>query len=373
MKLRRMVKSIFFIVLLFTFSAFSEECYPIKSLRSIYDSDNLPLNAPKVVVGVIGSGVDYNHPGLAKFLSIRTKFEKNLQKLEDLPKNKNLNACEHQRLQENSGIGFPRWMDQALGSPWPMDQIFKNGVLQPYLEHETRVTSRIIKGRSDIAVHFVRRMYGNQQDIFDVADVIKNFSSRGVKIINVSFGSDCGVLPSEEHAWSQIFKKYPQIIFVIAAGNSGRNLDYFDYCPAKFSRDNANVISVTSVTSDGVISVNVDPESGRNILTNYGATVDLSMRADNLPVLAAHHYEYNVGNLWINHSTGWTSHAAAEVTRVIGHAMADGYSINAQTVKEQLIGTSRKSRFLQGFVRSGGQVDEDAFRATLTRPPQRPY
>ena len=372
MKLRRMLKFAFFI-LLFTFSALSEDCYPIKSLRSIYDSDDLQLNAPKAVVGVIGSGVDYNHPGLAKFLSIRSELEKKLQKCEVLPEIKNLNACEYQLLQQNNGAGFPGWMDQALGSPWPMDQVFKDGVLLPYLDHETRVTSRIIKGRTDIAIHFVRRMYGNQQDIFNVDEVMKNFSLRGVKIVNMSFGSDCGVLPSEEQAWSQIFKKYPRIIFVIAAGNSGRNLDYFDYCPAKFSRDNANVISVTSVTSDGVISVNVDPDSGRNILTNYGASVDLAMRADNLPVLAAHHYEDNVGNQWINHSTGWTSHAAAEVTRVISHAMADGYYINAKNVKQQLIFTSRKSRFLQDFVKSGGQVDEDAFRATLSRPPQRPY
>lgn len=365
------VKLIYFTILLSALSAFAEDCYPIKSLRAIYGA--YVFDSPNTVVGVIGSGVDYNHPGLAKFLSIRSELEKRLQKLEAQPEAKSLNACEYQLFQANNGVGFPRWMDQALGSPWPMDQVIKDGILQPNLDHETRVTSRIIHGRDDIAIHFVRRMYGNQQDIFNVSEVLKNFSARGVKIVNMSFGSDCGILPLEEHAWSQIFKRYPRIIFVIAAGNSGRNLDYFDYCPAKFSRENANVISVTSVTSDGVISVNIDPESGRNILTNYGAAVDLAMRADNLPVLAAYHYDDNVGNQWINHSTGWTSHAAAEVSRVIAHAFADGYNVDAQTVKEQLIKTSRKSRFLKDFVKSGGQVDEDAFRATLTRPPQRPY
>jgi hypothetical protein len=101
--------------------------------------------------------------------------------------------------------------------------------------------------------------------------------------------------------------------------------------------------------------------------------VDLAIRADNLPVLAAHDYDANVGNLWINHSTGWTSHAAAEVTRVIAHAMADGYSIDAEVVKEQLIKTSRKSRYLREFVRSGGSVDEVEFRASFNRPPQKPY
>lgn len=360
----------FFIVLLLATSAFSEDCYPIKSLQSIYSSTtDLELKTPRAVVGVIGSGVDYNHPGLAKFLAIRSELEQRLQQLEAQPQAKTLNSCEYQLLQSERGVGFPRWMDQALASPWPMDEVIQDGVLQPHLDHETRVTSRIIQGRDDIAVHFVRRMYGNQQDIFNVSTVLENFSLRGVKIVNMSFGSDCGVLPMEEHAWSQIFKRYPQIIFVISAGNSGRNLDYHDYCPAKYSRENANVISVTSVTSDGVISVNYDPDSGKNILTNYGATVDLAIRADNLPVLAAHHYDENVGNPWINHSIGWTSHAAAEVTRVITHALADGYSIDPQLVKEQLIKTSRKSRFLKDFVKSGGQVDEAAFRALIEQRP----
>jgi hypothetical protein len=262
-------------------------------------------------------------------------------------------------------------MDQALGSPWPMDQVIKDGVVQPQLEHETRVTSRIVHGRNDIAVHFVRRMYGDQQDIFNVAEVIENFSARGVKVVNMSFGSNCGVLPLEERAWSQIFKQYPKIIFVIAAGNSGRNLDYFDYCPAKFSRENANVISVTSATQDGVISVNYDPEAGSDVLMNYGISVDVAIRSDNLSVLVP--YQYDKESLWTNHSTGWTSHAAAEVTRVIAQAMADGYPVDSQTVKAKLINTSRKSRYLREFVTGGGIVDEVEFRASFTRPSQRNY
>jgi subtilisin family serine protease len=252
-----------------------------------------------------------------------------------------------------------------------MDQVIKDGVVQPHLEHETRVASRIVHGRNDIAVHFVRRMYGNQQDVFNVAKVIENFSARGVKIVNMSFGSDCGVLPLEERAWSQIFKKYSQIIFVVAAGNSGRNLDHFDYCPAKYSRDNDNVISVTSATQDGVISVNYDPEAGSDVLMNYGISVDVAIRADNLSVLVP--LQYDEDSLWINHSTGWTSHAAAEVTRVIAHAMADGYPVDPRRVKAQLINTSRKSRYLREFVTSGGIVDEVEFRASLARPSQKNY
>ena len=282
-----------------------------------------------------------------------------------------MDSCEYLLLQKNLDVGFPIWMDQALASPWPMDQVIKDGVVQPHLEHETRVASRIVHARNDIAVHFVRRMYGNRQDIFNVAEVIKNFSSRGVKVVNMSFGSDCGVLPKEEGAWSKIFKQYPHIIFVIAAGNSGRNLDYFDYCPAKFSRENTNVISVTSATQDGVISVNYDPEAGSDVLMNYGMSVDIAIRADNLSVLVPLKYEED--SLWINHNTGWTSHAAAEVTRVIAHAIADGYPVDPRTVKARLINSSRKSRYLREFVNSGGTVDEVEFRANLVRPSQKNY
>ena len=98
---------------------------------------------------------------------------------------------------------------------------------------------------------------------------------------------------------------------------------------------------------------------------NYGVSVDLAIRADALNVLAP--LQYDGSNFqWINHATGWTSHAAAEVSRVIVHAMADGYRVSPQTVKEQLVRTSRKNRYLKDFVKSSGVVDENAFRASFT-------
>lgn len=337
-----------------------EDCYPVKSLKAIYGS--APELSFKVTVGVIGSGIDYNHPGLAKYLTIRNTFEEELQSLE-AANNTVVDPCLFQRLQKQLGLGFPRWMDQVFQSPWPMDQVYQDGVLLAHKEHETRVASRIVEGREDVALHFVRRMYGSQQDHFDVNQVIDRFSALGVKIVNMSFGSECGVLPREELAWAQIFKKYPQMIFVVSAGNAGRNLDSYDYCPARFSRENPNVISVTSATSDGALSVNYDPDLGREILMNYGISVDVAIRADSLNVLVPHQYE----QAWTSHAIGWTSHAAAEVTRVLAHAMADGYEVDAQTIKQKLIETSRQSRHLREFVKSGGLVDEVNLRKNLNR------
>jgi hypothetical protein len=251
-------------------------------------------------------------------------------------------------------------MDQALKSFWPTDQIFKDGELIPHQHHETRIASRMIYGREDIALHFARRMFGSKKDIFNAAVVIKNFSDLGVQVVNMSFGSSCGALPDEEKMWSKLFKKYSQMIFVISAGNSGQNLDYVEYCPAKFSRENANVISVTSITPDGELSVHFDSQ-GQEVLMNYGRSVDLGIRADNLSVLAPYQHDEE----WVPLPVGWTSHAAAEVSRIIAHAIADGYPVHPQTVKEHLIKTSHPSRHLDGFIKSSGEVNEAAFRASL--------
>ncbi len=346
--------------------AYAETCYPLKSLKSLYGVDNVPV--AKAIVGVIGSGIDYNHPGMARFLAVRAELESKLQKIEKISNVESLTPCEYQKIQQERNVGFPLWMDQAFKTPWPMDQVFQNGILKPNLNHETRVASRIMYGRDDVAVHFVRRMFGSDRDIFNAAQVIENFANHGVQVVNMSFGSDCGVLPREEQSWSLLFKLYPQLIFVVSAGNSGRNLNYFEYCPAKFSRDNPNVISVTSVTSDGNISVNYDPEAGRDVLVNYGTSVDVAIRADGLSVLVPYTYYDDNDSQWIRQTTGWTSHAAAEVTRVIAHAIADGLPVRSATVKQQLIRTSRKKRYLNEFVKSGGEVDELSFRANLALP-----
>jgi hypothetical protein len=97
-----MLKFAFFIVLVIASRAYSEECHPIKSLRSLYGSEDFEWNTSKVVVGVIGSGVDYNHPGLARFLPARFALEKKLQKIETQPETQQLNACEYQLLQKKS-------------------------------------------------------------------------------------------------------------------------------------------------------------------------------------------------------------------------------------------------------------------------------
>lgn len=357
------LRSLFFLVVFFcSLSARAEICYPVQSLRSIYKSDF--AMEFKVKVGLVGSGIDYNHPVLARFLAIRPKIEAQLRSVEVLPGIKNLSPCEYQKVQEERRVGFPIWMDQALGLFWPADQIFKDGKLIPNQHHETRIASRIIYGRSDVALHFARRMFGSQKDTFNALQVIKNFSDLGVQVVNMSFGSTCGALPAEEKMWSQIFKKYSQMIFVVSAGNSGQNLDYTDFCPAKFSRENANVISVTSVTPDGELSIHFDPEQGQEVLMNYGRTVDVGIRADHLSVLTPYLHE----ETWSSLPAGWTSLAAAEVTRVIAHAIADGYFVNPQTVKEHLIRTSRPSRSLQDFIKSSGEVNEADFRSSLKQP-----
>lgn len=344
----------------------------IRSLKAIYGHET-SVAKHRVKVGVIGSGIDYNHPLLAKFLGHRQFIESDLQKIEALRQQLQYDIfssqdkfiqMKNQYLALSNNVGFPRWADQALGTIEPMDRVIENGLpkFQGVTEHETRVTSRIIGDRQDVQVYFARRMMGFKFDKLDVKKVIGEFSKSGVQVVNLSFGASCGYLPKEEEAWTHVFREYPHMIFVIAAGNSGNNLDYEEHCPAKYSREFANVISVTALDGDGNIAMYVDPEKGGLRPVNFGLSVDVAIPANHLPVLVPHKH-----NAWENNENGATSLATAEVSRVIVAAIADGYKVDPMTVKKKLQETSQKLYQLQELVGSGGRIDEAAFRASLNK------
>ncbi|MBY0385059.1 S8 family serine peptidase [bacterium] len=344
----------------------------IRSMKAIYGQETSVVK-PRAIVGVVGSGIDYNHPFLARFLGHRQFIEADLQKIENLRKQlqfdifsskDNFIEMKNQYLAMSNNVGFPRWADQALGTIEPMDRVIENGLpkFQGVTEHETRVTSRIINDRQDVQVYFARRMMGFAFDKLDVKKVIGEFSKSGVQAVNLSFGASCGYLPKEEITWRDVFKENPQMIFVIAAGNSGNNLDYEDHCPAKYSREFANVISVTALDGDGNIAMYVDPKKGGYRPVNFGLTVDVAMPSNHLPVLVPNKYQG-----WENNENGATSLAAAEVSRVIVAAIADGYKIDPMTIKKKLQQTSQKLSQLKELVGSGGRIDEASFRASLEK------
>jgi hypothetical protein len=338
----------------------------IKPLKNIYSDPAHELQSPKLKVGVIGTGVDYNHPGMAKHLAYRADMEKDLQKIETLSQKLRFNIYESSELfakdynrflNLDKNTGFPLWMDQALGTRRPIDKLIANGKVVPGgVDHETRVTSRIIRSGKAIEIFSVRRSMGGI-DTLDVENVVKNFSKEGVKLVNLSFGSTCGRLPKEEASWEKDFALYPEIIFVISAGNSGYNTRVTPFCPATFSTKFKNVISVTALDGNGQLAVyNETP-------VNYGTDIDLAIKSNNLPVL----FPYRRILKWENNAHGATSLGAAEVSRIITEAILEGYQVDAQTVKKHLVDTSVYAPVLKGVTKHSAEVDEEAFKASLSR------
>gem|GEM_PF-3151102 len=348
----------------------SKNRFEIKSLKSIYGEildENLKVTEPIIKVGVIGTGLDYNHPGLAKHLAYRSEMEEGLQKLEALEEFLRVTPYVTSRDYETSmlaynklkpKVGFPNWMDQALRTKTPYDVVLinKKRSRNKNKEHETRVISRLLRTGGDVEVHFARRSMGSIDD-FNVIEVVENFAKKGVRLINLSFGSKCGGFLKEEKMWGEVFALYPKIVFVVSAGNSGLNTFYSPFCPAKFSQIYNNVISVTALDGDGQLAVYY------NIAVNYGLNIDLAIKSDNLKVLIPYREKLK----WENNANGATSLAAAEVSRILTEATLEGLEWNAQTVKDVFVETSVYSQELEGLTKNSSEVDEAAFKKALKK------
>ena len=328
----------------------------IKSLTSIYGKSysNQMIKNPAIKVGVIGSGVDYNNPLLAKHIAFRDDFEEDLLKKENLlnnlvsktyfSKEEYLDDLKTWRdLDENTG--FPRWMDQALGSTKPSDRTIP---MMPGAssEHETRMSSRIISGGGAIQLYSVRKMYGYSISE-DYVEVVNEFSKNGVSLVNMSFAYACGGEDPYREQWEKVFSENPDMVFVVAAGNDGKNLKDELYCPAKYSQKYKNVVSVTALDEEGMLA------KYNGLSVNYGS-VDVAIKADNLEV-------FSPGSSWKNNKNGASSMAAAEVTRIISESVLAGKELDPESLKERLRQASVQSSKLNGVVLSGGELKEELF------------
>jgi hypothetical protein len=319
-------------------------------------------------VGVIGTGVDYNNPNLAPQLHGRRTMEKDIQKLERLKKDLQAKAYEslldyvadYKQFETNfNSTGFPKWMDQALGTTRPFDQVILNKMRSNlpggHKDHETRISSRIIKDLPQVELFSVRRAYG-ASDHFNVSEVVSNLHSNGVRLINMSFGWKCGLYPEEEKAWETVFQKYSDVIFVVSAGNDGENTELVKFCPATNSERFGNVISVTALNDQGELA----SYFGRAV--NYGRNIDFAIKADNLEVL----WPNGRDGKWSINEKGATSMATAQVTRLIlrAHALT-GYDLDASNVKSDLIRISKVSKELMSSVRQGRVLSSEDYLKLL--------
>jgi|GEM_PF-486385 len=164
----------------------------------------------------------------------------------------------------------------------------------------------------------------------DAIEAINYAKASGVKIINCSFGGD-----GSDFALRDAMEA-SDILFVCAAGNNGRNLDRMPCYPACFGLPNQ--INVAAVDNDGNLCG----------FSNYGREIDVAAPGQDIfNILPENSYGYMSG----------TSMAAPFVTGVAALMGSLAPSGNPDRIVEEIKASCLKMGDLQSKVNTGGMVD----------------
>lgn len=111
------------------------------------------------------------------------------------------------------------------------------------LHHGSAVMSVLIREAPMARVVPVRYP---RPDMTKMADAVGWLSDQGVRIVNLAMGSNSR---DEWQAFDDAARKHPRMLFIVSAGNDGRDIDRDPVYPAALQLSNA--IVVTSSTPDG--------------------------------------------------------------------------------------------------------------------------
>ncbi len=203
-----------------------------------------PLNPPVpegvdavgVTVALIDSGVNYLLPMIAARLA---------------------------RDADGAALGFDYWdLDDR-----PFDA---NPARSPFFpqRHGTRVASVILSEAPN--VRLIPYRYPRHTPA-RWADLIADAAAKGARVVNLAMGSNRA---DDWHGFVAAVKANEHVLFVVSAGNNGRDIDRRPVYPAAFNLD--NMIVVTSADGFGA------PAPG----SNWGKrTVDLAVPGERIPVI----------------------------------------------------------------------------------------
>lgn len=204
--------------------------------------------------------------------------------------------------------------------------------------HGTHIAAIASQNTDDIAILPIRRpsiVSGEKTDkAFDKAISIAH--ERGSRIVNVSMGS------SFKESWKGLehaMKRYPDMLFVVAAGNEKSDLSVEPHYPAAFSQPNLMVVS--SVDKNGELSS----------FSNYGPKF-VQVAAPGESIVSA----------WPERETerhSGTSMATAHVTRIAAKMKFINPLLTPELLIDLICQTSEKKAGLVGKVRCG-IVNEEA-------------
>ena len=260
-----------------------------------------PMNPPipkgedsgQVAVALVDSGVNYLLPAIARHLA---------------------------RDAQGTPLGFDFWdMD-----PRPFDAHPVRSAFFPQ-RHGTRTASIII--REAPQTRLVPYRYP-RPDMQRMKDLIDHAVAAGVRVVNMSLGSN---LESQWAAFEYAALMHPDILFVVSAGNNGRDIDLEPVYPASLPLENMLVVS--SVAPDGY------PADGANWGKN---SVDLLVPGERIAALDFLGEAVDVSG---------SSYAAARVSALASRILLHAPELTALELRERILSLAQPA--LGNFVRHG--------------------
>lgn len=291
--------------------------------------DTLSPSCP-VTVAIIDTGVDILHPALKDHIWINE---------DEIPAN-GIDDDNNGYIDDSYGWDFYNndnsvchYYISGLGQSNPLPEDNDN--------HGTHCAGIIaategvfgVAGGIDIKI-MPLKIHGGKKNSGSVSDAIKAIKyaqAKGADICNLSWGTSL---------YSEVLESVMRdsdMLFVVAAGNSGSNNNSSPLYPASYSLD--NMISVAYVTQSGTLASD----------SNYGiSTVDIAAPGqDILSTIVGGGYHYLSG----------TSMAAPVVTGVAALLYACEDSLYPQNIKELMLQTLKPMDSLLGYVRYPGIPD----------------
>ncbi len=268
-------------------------------------AESIPMNPPipkgedaqGTTVAVIDSGVNYLLPAIAHRLA---------------------------RDAEGQPLGFDFWDMDAR----PFDSHPVRSVFFPR-RHGTRTASIIVREAPE--TRLVPYRYP-RPDMTRMRELIAHAANAEVRIVNVSLGSN------KREQWTtfeQIAGQHDNMLFLVSAGNNGRNIDSQPVYPASLNLD--NMLTVTSSDEDGY------PAAG----SNWGpGSVDLLVPGEHIPAIGFAGTPLDVSG---------SSYAVARVTALASRILLNSPHLSVSALRETILSMAQPA---PGSFVSGGWISE---------------
>lgn len=278
---------------------------------------------PDVVVAVLDTGIDLQHPELASQAWVNP---------DEVPGN-GVDDDNNGYIDDINGFDFLNH-DSSVFDAGDQDihGTHVAGIIAAKANNRKGIAG-VAPGVKIMALKFIGPEGGN---ISDAIEAIEYARSMGVKVSNNSWGGS---------EYSQSLRDAIEdsgMLFIAASGNSGADADLAPEYPAAFECD--NIISVAALNNRGSLP----------FWSNYGAdSVDLAAPGSGIMSIL----ELIPGSTFLYGYISGTSQAAPFVTGTAALVYSENQSLSPTEVKTKIMNSVKPLSVLEGKTVSGGMVD----------------